>query len=80
MRSLISQVAGATTVAVLSAVVAARLGTGTPTLKQSQSAYDTAFLIASIGMLIALVCSLCFSARPEQGEHKQLGNAAALEA
>ena len=80
LRSLISQVAGATTVAVLSAVVAARLGTGTPTLKQSQSAYDTAFLIASIGMLIALVCSLCFSARPEQGEHKQLGNAAALEA
>ena len=81
LRSLISQVAGATTVAVLSAVVAARLGTGTPTLKQSQSAYDTAFLIASIGMLIALGCSLFFGARPEEGEQRQnqLNNAAALE-
>jgi MFS family permease len=79
VRSLISQVAGATTVAVLSAVVAARLGTGTPTLAKSQSAYDTAFLIASVGLFIALVCSLCFSARPEQTAHKSFTGAAALE-
>jgi EmrB/QacA subfamily drug resistance transporter len=79
VRSLISQVAGASTVAVLSAVVAARLGSGTPSLEKSQSAYDTAFLIASIGLFIALLCSLCFSARPEQAAHKSIAGAAALE-
>jgi hypothetical protein len=76
VRSLISQVAGATTVAVLSAVVAARLGTGTPTLARSQHAYDTAFLIASSGLFIALLCSLRFSARPEEA-HAPSGSEAA---
>lgn len=79
LRSLISQVAGATTVAVLSAVVAARLGSGTPTLERSQNAYDTAFLIASIGLFLALLCSLCFPARPVDAERAQAANAAAIE-
>jgi EmrB/QacA subfamily drug resistance transporter len=79
LRSLISQVAGATTVAVLSAVVAARLGGGTPTLERSQDAYDTAFLIASIGLFLALLCSLCFPARPVDAERTQAANAAAIE-
>jgi hypothetical protein len=79
LRSLISQVAGATTVAVLSAVVAARLGSGTPTLEQSQTAYDTAFLIASIGLFLALLCSLCFPARPEGADRVPTAAASSIE-
>ena len=79
LRSLISQVAGATTVAVLSAVVAARLGSGTPTLEKSQTAYDTAFLIASIGLFLALLCSLCFPARPEGADRAPTADVPALD-
>jgi DHA2 family lincomycin resistance protein-like MFS transporter len=60
VRSLVAQVAGATSIAVLSAVVAFRLGDGTPTLERSQTAYDTAFLIASLGLVVALVSSFFF--------------------
>lgn len=65
VRSLISQVAGASTIAVLSAIVAVRLGSGTPSLERSQTAYDTAFLVASLGLFAAVLCSLFFPTRPE---------------
>jgi DHA2 family multidrug resistance protein len=65
VRSLVAQVAGATSIAVLSAVVAFRLGDGTPTLERSQTAYDTAFLIASLGLVVALVSSFFFPGKRE---------------
>jgi predicted MFS family arabinose efflux permease len=58
LRTLTSQVAGATSVAVLTAVVAIRMGSGTPSAEHQQAAYDTAFLAASIGMVIALLLAL----------------------
>jgi EmrB/QacA subfamily drug resistance transporter len=68
VRSLVSQVAGASSIAILSAVVAVRLGTGTPSIQRSQTAYDTAFLLASSGLFVALLCSLRFSKRPERDQ------------
>lgn len=58
VRSLTSQVAGASTIAILSAVVAARMGSGPSTLAHRQRAYDTAFLCASAGLLVAFACSV----------------------
>jgi DHA2 family multidrug resistance protein len=65
VRSLVSQVAGASSIAILSAVVAIRLGDGTPTLERSQTAYDTAFLLASLGLFVALLCSFFFSGKSD---------------
>ena len=57
MRSLSSQVAGATAIAVMSTVVASRMG-DSPTPTQSQSAYNTAFLLVSAGLVGAAVIGL----------------------
>jgi len=54
VRSLISQVAGALAVAVLGSVVATGMGSD-PTPQQAQDAYNSAFLLASAGVLVALV-------------------------
>jgi EmrB/QacA subfamily drug resistance transporter len=54
LRSLTAQVAGALAIAVFGAVVATRSGTD-PTPGHAQAAYNAAFLVASIGALIALV-------------------------
>jgi hypothetical protein len=57
MRSLSSQVAGATAIAVVSTVVASRMGDA-PTPEHAQSAYNTAFLIVSAGLVCAVVIGL----------------------
>ncbi|MGD9704400.1 MAG: DHA2 family efflux MFS transporter permease subunit [Acidimicrobiia bacterium] len=53
VRSLAGQVSGALAVAVLGAVVAARMG-GNPTATQAQGAYNSAFLVGAGGVLVAL--------------------------
>ncbi len=54
VRSLLGQVAGALSVAVLGAVVAGRAGT-TPTAQAMQSAYNTAFAVAAAGVGVSLL-------------------------
>jgi EmrB/QacA subfamily drug resistance transporter len=54
VRSLCSQVSGAFAVALLGAVVAARMGEN-PTPEQSQLSYNTAFLVAGAGVALALI-------------------------
>jgi EmrB/QacA subfamily drug resistance transporter len=54
LRTLGSQVSGAFAVAVLGAVVAFRLGGGTPSAARAQAAYNTCFLVAAVGVLFAL--------------------------
>ncbi len=56
IRSLTGQVGGALSVALLGAIIA--IGTGSdPTPHQSQAAYNTAFAVAAVIVLIALVLS-----------------------
>jgi EmrB/QacA subfamily drug resistance transporter len=54
LRSLLGQSAGAVAIAVLGAVVAFTAGTD-PTSQQTQHAYNTAFAVAAVGTLIALL-------------------------
>ena len=54
VRSLTNQMSGALSVASLGAVVAARMGTH-PSQAHAQSAYNGAFVAASIGLLISLI-------------------------
>jgi hypothetical protein len=63
VRTLISQVAAATTIAVLSTVVSARMGDD-PSPEHSQASYDTAFLVMSAGLLVALACATRLPRRP----------------
>jgi EmrB/QacA subfamily drug resistance transporter len=65
VRSLTAQVAGATAVSVLSALVAARMGTAPVSVHRAQSAYDSAFLAMSGGLAVAVFCAFQFKARPE---------------
>ena len=57
MRSLSSQVAGATAIAVMSSVVASRMG-DSPTPDHAQSAYNTAFMLVSVGLVGAVMIGL----------------------
>jgi EmrB/QacA subfamily drug resistance transporter len=52
VRSLTSQVGGALAVAVLGTVVAARMG-DSPSPAHAQASYNTAFLVAAAGMVVA---------------------------
>jgi EmrB/QacA subfamily drug resistance transporter len=54
MRTLTNQIAGAVSVAVLGAVVATRVG-DQPSPSTIQAAYNSAFLVAAAGIVIALV-------------------------
>jgi DHA2 family multidrug resistance protein len=54
MRSLTSQVAGATAISIAATVVSARAGHD-PTPEHAQTAYNTAFLLAAAGMAVAAV-------------------------
>jgi MFS family permease len=54
LRSLTSQVAGATVISVAATVVASRMGDD-PTPSQAQSAYNSAFFIAAAGLAVAVV-------------------------
>ena len=54
VRSLVSQVAAAATIAVLSTIVSARMGAH-PSAAHAQASYDTAFLVISAGLVVALV-------------------------
>jgi hypothetical protein len=64
VRSLSSQVAGAVAISVLSTLVAARMGDG-GSLAQQQSAYNSAFLVASALMVVALVLAFKLPRRSE---------------
>ena len=57
MRSLSSQVAGATAIALTSTVVASRMGDA-PSPAESQSAYNTAFLMVAAGLVGAVLIAL----------------------
>jgi EmrB/QacA subfamily drug resistance transporter len=62
IRSLLGQVAGAVSVAVLGAVVSSNMGSD-PTAQQSQDAYNSAFVWAAAGVLVALVLAFRFPRR-----------------
>jgi MFS family permease len=57
VRSLIGQVAAATTIAALSAVVSVRMGDD-PGPARAQDAYNTAFLVMSAALVVAVVCAV----------------------
>jgi hypothetical protein len=79
VRTLNTQVAGAVAIAALSALVAARMGTD-PSPEDQQAAYDSAFLAASAGLVVAAVLASRLPRRPGEGrdpEHQ--AGAAALE-
>ena len=63
LRSLMSQVSGALAVAAFGAVVAARMGSH-PSPAHAQSAYNGAFVAASIGVAISLVLAFRLPSRP----------------
>jgi EmrB/QacA subfamily drug resistance transporter len=65
VRSLSSQVAGAVAVSVLSTLVAARMGDG-GSPAHDQSAYNSAFLVASALMVMALVVAFKLPRRTER--------------
>jgi EmrB/QacA subfamily drug resistance transporter len=57
VRSLVSQVAAASTIAILSAVVAAHMGRN-PSPSHAQTSYNRAFLTMSAGLAVAFLCAL----------------------
>jgi DHA2 family multidrug resistance protein len=69
MRSLSSQVAGATAIAVLSTVVASRMG-DSPTVTESQHAYNAAFLLAGVGLAVAVVLAFKLPRTAERGAER----------
>lgn len=75
MRSLSSQVAGATAIAITSTVVATRMGSS-PSPEHAQAAYNSAFLVAAGGLVIAIVLALRLPKGREQvaasGDHAAL--------
>jgi EmrB/QacA subfamily drug resistance transporter len=71
LRSLTAQVAGALAVAVFGAVVATRAGAH-PSPEHAQAAYNAAFLVASLGAVLALALSAALVDRTvEQDEHDE---------
>jgi len=63
LRSLLTQVAGAIAVALLGAVITTSAG-ATPTPTEAQDAYNQAFLVATIGALLALLIATRMPRRP----------------
>jgi DHA2 family multidrug resistance protein len=57
LRSLTNQVAGAVAVAVLSTLVAHRMG-ASPSIQRQQSAYNSAFLVAAAGVAVSALLAL----------------------
>jgi EmrB/QacA subfamily drug resistance transporter len=57
VRSLLSQVAGALSVAILGAVIASSAGAD-PSAAQAQSAYNDAFAVAAVGALIGVLVAI----------------------
>ena len=77
VRSLLGQVSGALSVAVLGAIIAARAGTTTSAERQ-QSAYNLAFLVAAVGVGVALLLAARLPRRLSTSEHAPVA-AAAIE-
>ena len=78
LRSLNSQVSGAIAISVLSALVAARMGGGHPSLTHQQGAYDSAFLVVSIGLFVACVFAFFLPGRAVRRAHDRAEDAALL--
>jgi hypothetical protein len=57
VRSLAGQVAGAVAVGIFGAVIATRSGID-PSPAHVQAAYNAAFLVASVGVALALLCAV----------------------
>lgn len=74
LRSLLSQVASAFAVALLGAVVASSAGPN-PTSAQAQDAYNTAFAVAAVCGLAALLMSLRVPRRPPRHTVEAFGAA-----
>jgi DHA2 family multidrug resistance protein len=67
VRSLVSQVAAASTIAVLATLVSARMGSH-PSPGHAQAAYNTAFLTMSAGLVLAVVCAIQLPRRGRRSE------------
>jgi EmrB/QacA subfamily drug resistance transporter len=78
LRSLLNQVSGAVAVALLGAVVATSAG-GNPTPTEAQSAYNNAFAVAAVGVLIALVLATRLPRRRATREIEHLDEVLVLE-
>ena len=78
LRSLLNQVSGAVAVALLGAVVATSAGTD-PTPTEAQSAYNNAFAVAAVGVLIAVVLATRLPRRRPAIEIEHLSEALILE-
>jgi DHA2 family multidrug resistance protein len=78
LRSLLNQVSGAVAVALLGAVVATSAGTD-PTPAEAQSAYNNAFAVASVGVLIAVVLASRLPRRRTTVEIEHLDEVLILE-
>jgi MFS family permease len=78
LRSLLNQVSGAVSVALLGAVVATSAGPD-PTPTEAQSAYNHAFAVAAVGVLIALVLATRLPRRRPVMEIEHLSEALILE-
>jgi EmrB/QacA subfamily drug resistance transporter len=78
LRSLLNQVSGAVAVALLGAVVATSAGAH-PTPAESQSAYNNAFAVAAVGVLIALALATRLPRRRPVIEIEHLDEVLVLE-
>jgi len=78
LRSLLNQVSGAVAVALLGAVVATSAGAN-PTPTEAQSAYNNAFAVAAVGVLIALVLATRLPRRRPTREIEHLDEVLVLE-
>jgi len=78
LRSLLNQVSGAIAVALLGAVVATSAGTN-PTPTESQSAFNNAFAVAALGVLLALALATRLPRRSTVREIEHLEEALILD-
>jgi len=78
LRSLLNQVSGAVAVALLGAVVATSAGAN-PTPTEAQSAYNNAFAVAAVGVLIALALATRLPRRSPTREVEHLDEVLVLE-
>ena len=78
LRSLLNQVSGAVAVALLGAVVATS-GGADPTPTEAQSAYNNAFAVAAVGVLVAFVLAFRLPRRRSTVEIEHLDEVLVLE-
>jgi predicted MFS family arabinose efflux permease len=78
LRSLLNQVSGAVAVALLGAVVVTTAGAD-PTRAEAQSAYNNAFAVAAVGVLVALVLAVRLPRRRPSIEIEHLDEVLVLE-